>query len=122
MLYGGNRLFISSNRGDSWTATDDLTKRLDRDELPIMGQPVTDETLSRHDGISTFGQIVTIAVSPLEAGVIYVGADDGNVQRSRDGGATWNDLTGNLTGIPDQTYVTRLVACLLYTSPSPRDS
>ncbi len=110
VLYGGNRLFISSNRGDSWTATDDLTKRLDRDELPIMGQPVTDETLSRHDGISTFGQIVTIAVSPLEAGVIYVGADDGNVQRSRDGGATWNDLTGNLTGIPDQTYVTRLVA------------
>ena len=110
VLYGGNRLFISSNRGDTWTRTDDLTKRLDRDELPIMDVPVTDDTLSRHDGISSFGQIVTIAMSPVEAGVIYVGADDGNLQRSRDGGATWDNLTGNLPGVPDRTYVTRLVA------------
>ena len=110
VYYGGNRLFISSNRGDVWTRTDDLTKRLDRDELPIMDVPVTEDTLSRHDGISSFGQIVTIAVSSLEQGVIYVGADDGNVQRSRDGGQTWDDLTGNLPGVPDQTYVTRLIA------------
>ena len=110
VLYGGNRLFLSDDRGDTWTRTDDLTKRLDRDEMPIMGAPVTDDTLSRHDGISTFGQIVTIAVSPLEEGVIYVGADDGNLQRSRDGGASWDDLTGNLAGVPDQTYVTRVIA------------
>ena len=110
VYYGGNRLFISSDRGDAWTRTDDLTKRLDRDELPIMDVPVTEDTLSRHDGISSFGQIVTIAVSSLEEGVIYVGADDGNLQRSRDGGQTWDDLTGNLPGVPDQTYVTRLIA------------
>lgn len=110
VYYGGNRLFISSDRGDAWTRTDDLTKRLDRDELPIMDVPVTEDTLSRHDGISSFGQIVTIAASSLEEGVIYVGADDGNVQRSRDGGRTWDNLTGNLPGVPDQTYVTRLIA------------
>ncbi len=110
VYYGGNRLFISEDRGDAWTRTDDLTKRLDRDELPIMDVPVTEDTLSRHDGISSFGQIVTIAVSSLEEGVIYVGADDGNLQRSRDGGQTWDNLTGNLPGVPDQTYVTRLIA------------
>lgn len=110
VYYGGNRLFISEDRGDAWTRTDDLTKRLDRDELPIMDVPVTEDTLSRHDGISSFGQIVTIAVSSLEEGVIYVGADDGNLQRSRDGGETWDNLTGNLPGVPDQTYVTRLIA------------
>ncbi len=110
VYYGGNRLFISRNRGDGWTRTDDLTKRLDRDEMPIMGAPVTDETLSRNDGISTFGQITTLAESPVEAGVLYVGADDGNLQRSRDGGATWDNITGNLPGVPDQTYVTRIVA------------
>ena len=110
VYYGGNRLFISSDRGDAWTRTDDLTKRIDRDELPIMDVPVTDDTLSRHDGISSFGQIVTIAVSSLEEGLLYVGADDGNLQRSRDGGQTWDNLTGNLPGVPDQTYVTRLIA------------
>ena len=110
VYYGGNRLFISEDRGDAWTRTDDLTKRIDRDELPIMDVPVTEDTLSRHDGISSFGQIVTIAVSSLEEGLIYVGADDGNLQRSRDGGQTWDNLTGNLPGVPDQTYVTRLIA------------
>ncbi len=110
VFYGGNRLFLSSNRGDSWTRTDDLTKRIDRGELPIMGSPVTDDTLSRHDGISSFGQIVTIAASPLDAGLLYVGADDGNLQRSRDGGASWDDLTENLSGVPEQTYVTRVIA------------
>ena len=39
-----------------------------------------------------------------------MGADDGNLQRSRDGGKTWDNLTGNLPGVPDQTYVTRLIA------------
>ena len=110
VLYGGNRLFFSRDRGDAWTASPDLTKRVDRDELPIMGEIVTDETLSRHDGISSFGQIVTVALSPLDARTIYVGADDGNLQRTRDGGATWEDLTGNLPGVPEMTYVTRIVA------------
>ena len=110
VLYGGNRLFSSRNRGDAWTASPDLTKRIDRDELPIMGEIVTDETLSRHDGISSFGQIVTVALSPLDAETSYVGADDGNLQRTRDGGATWEDLTGNLPGVPEMTYVTRVVA------------
>ena len=110
VLYGGNRLFSSTNRGDAWTASPDLTKRLDRDEIPIMGKPVTEETLSANDGISTYGQIVTIALSPLDPQTIYVGADDGNLQRTRDGGATWEDLTANLPGVPERTYVTRVIA------------
>ena len=110
VLYGGNRLFFSKNRGDAWTASPDLTKQVDRDELPIMGVPVTEDTLSRNDGISSFGQLVTVALSPLDPQTIYVGADDGNLQRTRDGGATWEDLTGNLPGVPEMTYVTRVVA------------
>ena len=37
IYYGGNRLFKSTNRGDEWTRTVDLSKNRDRDELPIMG-------------------------------------------------------------------------------------
>jgi hypothetical protein len=36
---GGNRLFRSLDRGDTWTATIDLTKQIDRNTLPIMGVP-----------------------------------------------------------------------------------
>ena len=110
IYYGGNRLFISNNRGDDWSKTEDLTRQIDRDELPIMGKMLSDDTLSRNDGISTFGQIVTIAESPLDQNVLYVGTDDGNVQVSRDGGETWTNVADRLDGVPDGTYVTRVTA------------
>ena len=56
IYYGGNRLFTSKNRGDVWTRSVDLTKNMDRDEMPIMGVMPSDETLSRNDGISSYGQ------------------------------------------------------------------
>ncbi|MCW3097533.1 MAG: glycosyl hydrolase, repeat, partial [Chthonomonadaceae bacterium] len=37
IFVAGNRLFISTDRGDSWRRTDDLTTNIDRTKLPIMG-------------------------------------------------------------------------------------
>ena len=110
IFYGGNRLFTSANRGDVWTRSEDLSKNMDRDEMPIMGVMSSDETLSRNDGISTYGQIVTVSESPLRRGVLYVGTDDGNVQVSRDGGTSWTNVGPALPGVPEDTYVTRVVA------------
>jgi len=110
IYYGGNRLFTSKNRGDVWTRSVDLTKNMDRDEMPIMGVMPSDETLSRNDGISSYGQIITISESPLQVGLLYVGTDDGNLQVSRDGGESWTNVFDGLTGVPDPTYVSRVVA------------
>ena len=100
IYYGGNRLFTSKNRGDVWTRSVDLTKNMDRDEMPIMGVMPSDETLSRNDGISSYGQIISISESPLKAGLLYVGTDDGNLQVSRDGGESWTNVFDRLTGVP----------------------
>ena len=110
IYYGGNRLFKSTNRGDEWTRTVDLSKNRDRDELPIMGVMLNDDTLSRNDGISAYGQITTISESPLVQGLLYVGTDDGNIQVSRDGGESWNNVAANLPGGDDEIYVTRVVS------------
>ena len=107
---GGNRLFISRDRGDSFTRTDDLTRQQDRDDLEIMGVRGADITLSRNDGTSSYGEIVTIAESPLDPAVLWVGTDDGNVQVSRDGGRSWNKVSGAAPGLPDGTYVSRVLA------------
>lgn len=107
---GGNRLFISRDRGVSWERTEDLTRRIDRDTLSIMGVKGADITLSRNDGTSSFGEIVTIAESPLDPATLWVGTDDGNVQISRDGGASWTEVSRNATGVPQGTYVSRVVA------------
>lgn len=110
IYYGGNRLFISKNRGDTWEATDDLTAQQDRDKMPLMGILPDRNTLSRHDGISFYGDITTISESPLKEGLLYVGTDDGNLQVSRDGGKTWKNVLGKVPGVPKYTYVSRVVA------------
>ena len=108
---GGNRLFISKDRGDTWLASPDLTWNEDRDELPIMGAFTDEATLSRNDGVDDWGTLTTIAESPLDAEILYAGTDDGRVQLSRDGGLTFHPLEGNLEGFdPRRSTVSRIVA------------
>ncbi|MBN2266660.1 MAG: hypothetical protein JW775_12695, partial [Candidatus Aminicenantes bacterium] len=55
--------------------------------------------------------ILTITESPLKAGVLWVGTDDGQVQLTRDGGATWENVTANIKGFgPGDNWVTRMEA------------
>ena len=105
----GNRLFISRDYGNSWTRTEDLTRQVDRDALEIMGVRGSDIRLSRNDGTSGFSEITIITESPLNGDVLWVGTDDGNVQLSRDGGSTWTELSGNIDGVADGTYVSRIL-------------
>jgi photosystem II stability/assembly factor-like uncharacterized protein len=39
------------------------------------------------------GTILTIAPSPIQEGLIWVGTDDGNIQMTKDGGAMWKNVT-----------------------------
>jgi hypothetical protein len=105
---GGNRLFISHDRGDSWEPTRDLSKMVDRDTVPLMGVLGRDITISRNDGTGSFGEAVSIGESPLDPNVLWVGMDDGNLQVSRDGGTSWTEVSGNVPGIPPGTYVSRV--------------
>jgi hypothetical protein len=108
---GGNRLFISKDRGEDWTATSDLTRAEDRDELAIMGVVPDANTLSRHDGTSSWGTITSVAESPITPGLLWIGADDGSVQVSRDGGATWIRLNGKFPDFDEhRVLVSRVVA------------
>ena len=105
---GGNRLFISDDRGESWRATEDLTRRIHQDSLELMGVRPDSTTLSKHDGASGYGEITAVSESPVEAGVLWAGADDGSVRLSRDDGASWEDLTDRVAaaaGLPFPYYV-----------------
>ncbi|MGE5246504.1 MAG: WD40/YVTN/BNR-like repeat-containing protein [Betaproteobacteria bacterium] len=108
---GSNVLFRSADRGLTWKAiSPDLTANIDRDSLQMMGGRVPPDALSRHDGQASYGTITTIAESPLDARVLYVGSDDGELQATRDGGARWTDLTSKVPGLPPRTYVSSVLA------------
>lgn len=111
IYYGGNYLFKSSDRGDSWTRLGgDLTTGVDRNKLPILGKVPDKNTLSRHDGVQDYPTITTLSESPLTPNVLWVGTDDGNVQVTRDGGKTWKNVADRVKGVPKGTYVSRVLA------------
>jgi hypothetical protein len=117
VLYvAGNRFFVSKDRGSSWSASDDLSRQIDRDELEIMGVRGRDITISRNDGTGSFGEAVTLDESPIDPAVLWVGFDDGNLKVSRDAGSTWTEVSGNVPGLPNGTYVSRITAS--FTSPA----
>ena len=96
--------------GETWARTEDLTRAIDRDTLTLMGVAGADITLSRNDGTSSYGEITTIAESPLDPEVLWVGTDDGNLQVSTDGGQSWTNVAGNVHGVAEGTYVSRVFA------------
>jgi hypothetical protein len=106
---GGNRLFISKDFGTTWTRTNDLTRSIDAGAISMMGVLNKDIKLSRNDG-DAISEISNVAESPLDPKVLWVGTDDGNVQLSTDGGANWTELSKNITGVKDGTFVGKIVA------------
>jgi photosystem II stability/assembly factor-like uncharacterized protein len=107
---GGNYLFKSTNRGDSWVKVGgkELTTDQDRNTMPIMGRVPDKNTRSRHDGVENWPTATTLAESPLNKNVLWVGTDDGNLQVTKDG-QTWTNVAGNVPDLPKGTYVTRVV-------------
>ncbi len=110
VYFGGNRLFISHDQGFSWQRTKDLSRGISRDSLSLMGVKGTEDMLSKHDGTASYAEIVTISESPLNPDIIWVGTDDGNIQVSRDGGASWTEVAENMEGVRYGTYVSRVQA------------
>ena len=111
LLYvGANRLFKSYDRGDTYLYTPDLTKNISRFERPIMGVAGDAPMASKHDGAGAFSSVITVSESPIVPGVIWAGTNDGNVQVSRDGGATWKNVVDNVQGVPKETHVSRVEA------------
>lgn len=97
---GGNRLFRSDNQGDSWTASADLTRQVDRCRIAVMGVAGNTLQLSKNDGVSSFSTIVSISESRVMRGVVWAGTDDGLIHVSRDNGATFAEVGQNLAGLP----------------------
>ena len=112
VLYmGSHMVFRSADRGMTWTAiSPDLTANVNRESLPMMGGPVPERALSRHDGQTSFSTLTTIAESPLDPKLLYTGSDDGQVQITRDGGQKWTNLTAHIPGLPPATYVSSVAA------------
>jgi photosystem II stability/assembly factor-like uncharacterized protein len=111
IYFAANYLFKSRDRGNTWTKVGgDLTTGVDRNTLTILGKTPSKDTVSLNYGIAYYPSISAIAQSPLDAKILWAGTQDGNVQVSRDGGRTWNNVAGSIRGVPHGTWVSNVVA------------
>ena len=90
ILYmGANKLLRSMDQGATFDViSDDLTTGGKKGNVP-------------------FGTLATISESIFQFGLIYTGSDDGLIHVTKDGGVSWNNITGNL---PKGLWVSRVEA------------
>lgn len=101
---GGKHLFRSRDRGNTWEDLGDMTTGVDRSKLPVMGRLPDENVLSVDDGVPFYPGLVSIALSPLTRGLMYVGTDDGRLRLSTDDGKSWTDLQDRLPGLPKSSW------------------
>jgi photosystem II stability/assembly factor-like uncharacterized protein len=104
LLFGGNYMFRSHDRGDSWEI---ISPDLSTAE-PDLADPETGGLTRDVTGAETHATILTLAESPVTPGVIWAGTDDGRVHVTRDDGATWVDVGVNIPEPPRGLWVSRV--------------
>ena len=94
---GAQVLFRSRDRGDTW---EEISPDLTTNDSTKTGLNVP------------YCTITTISESPVRAGIIWVGTDDGKVQLTQDQGKQWTDVTPALVraGARADRWVSRVFA------------
>ncbi len=89
LYFGAQVLFRSNDEGQSWTIISPDLTRNDKSKQESSGGPLTKDNTS----IETYDTIFSVAESPVQKDLIWVGSDDGLIHLTRDGGAHWDDIT-----------------------------
>lgn len=96
---GGQYVFRLYEHGEKWERISPDLTTMDPKKM-----------VSDGSGAEKHCTIVSLAESPVKAGVLWAGTDDGKVWVSPNAGGAWTDLTANLRGVPAGLYVSRIEA------------
>ena len=110
VYFGGSRVLRSTNRGENMTPiSPDLTKSL-RAKIDT-SKHYTGGVMHETTQTEAFGYTVALAESPVKQGILYAGTDDGNVWKTHNDGATWENLSARFPGLPNpEAYVPSIEA------------
>lgn len=109
LYFAANKVFKSVDMGNTWQViSPDLTRQLDRNQLKVMGEVQSPDAVMKNKSTTIYGNIVAMDESPINKNLLYVGTDDGLIQVTTDGGATWNKKD-NFPGVPSMSLVNMLI-------------
>jgi hypothetical protein len=99
---GAQFLFRSKDHGQTWER---ISPDLTTNDPGKQKQEESGGITVDNSAAEMHTTIYSISESPLQAGLIWVGTDDGNVQLTRDGGKSWDNVVGNVPGLPKNAWV-----------------
>src|SRR5438094_642715 len=102
---GSQFVHVTTDGGNSWQIISPDLTRNDKSRQQISGGLTPDNI-----GVEYAGVIFALTESPKEAGLIWVGTNDGLVQVTRDGGKNWSNVTKNLPDLPEWVTVDNIEA------------
>ena len=102
----GNVLFKSTDEGKSWQIISPDLTRNDKSKQAASGGPITKDNTS----VEYYATIFALMESPVQAGTIWAGSDDGMVHVSRDGGKNWANVTPPESMMPEWIQINSLEA------------
>ncbi len=99
---GAQYLFRSRNQGQTWEkiSPDLTTNDPQKQRQEESGGVTTDNSVAE-----MHTTIYSISESPVRAGLIWVGTDDGNLQLTRDDGKSWTNVVKAVPGLPPASWV-----------------
>ncbi len=89
LYFGHQNVFRSRDGGETWKIVSPDLTRVD-EGTPSNLDPAT---LAESNGLRRHGVVYAIAPSPLRAGLVWAGTDDGNVWLTRDDARSWHNVT-----------------------------
>ena len=104
---GSQFLYRTRNQGDTW---DRISPDLTTNDPEKQKQEESGGLSVDNSSAENHCTIFTICESPADANIIWVGTDDGNVQVSVNGGASWDNVVKNVTGLPKNAWVSGIDA------------
>ncbi len=106
VYYGSQFVHKSTDKGATWEIiSPDLSTNNPAHQKGDYGGLTLDIS-----GAENYNSILSIAPSSIDKQVIWAGTDDGQVQLTKDGGKTWNNLTKNIKGMPHEAWVAQIKA------------
>lgn len=82
-------------------------------QIPYMGRKWSYDAPWDLYAMSQYNTITSLAESPVEAGLLYAGTDDGLIQVSEDAGKSWRKVeVSRLRGVPKRAFVNDIKADL----------
>jgi len=107
LYLGAHKVFRTDDQGSTWEEiSGDLTRGVPQEIQKLMGRTWSiDELASK----GSMAQLSTIAESPLDENILYVGSSDGLLHYSNDGGKNWTK-SNDLPGLPKYSRIHHIEA------------